>query len=279
MAKLIPVTLDTFQIGAGTPVLIAGPCVIESRTLVLEVAERLKNLSEQFGLPLIFKSSYLKANRLSGLSFAGPGIDEGLKILEEVRNNFKLPVTTDVHSAEQAGIAGKVVDLIQIPAFLCRQTDIVVAAARTGRVINIKKGQFLAPEDMSAIVNKAVAAGNSGILLTERGTTFGYHNLVVDFRSLVIMRTLGFPVIYDATHSLQLPGASGSVGSRSSGGQREFALPLAKAALAVGVDGLFFETHPDPSRAKCDQETQLPLSFVPGFLEEIKKIAEINKPE
>lgn len=267
------VKIGNFIVGRGNLLLIAGPCVIESETMVLRTAKRLKELAERCGFFLVFKSSYQKANRLSGKSYAGPGLDAGLKVLEKVKREFELPLTADIHSAGEAASVGEIVDLIQIPAFLCRQTDLVAAAARTGKAVNIKKGQFVAPEDMKSIAEKAIRAGNRNILLTERGTAFGYHNLVVDFRSLVIMRNLGYPVVYDATHSLQLPGANGA----TSGGQREFALPLARAAIACGVDGIFLETHPDPSRALSDRETQIPLAEMPKFLKELKRVTAAAK--
>ena len=233
---------------------ILGPCVLESLDLALRVADRLAEASRD-GRAIIFKSSYAKANRLRGDSYIGPGLEEGLQILERVREASGLPVTTDVHTPYEAHAAADAVDLLQIPAFLCRQTDLVVAAAETGKPINIKKGQFMAPADMGHIADKAVQAGNEKVILTERGSTHGYGDLIVDFRSLPIMRGLGFPVCYDASHSVQTPGSAGG----QSGGRREFLLPLLRAAVAVGVDAVFCEVHPDPLSAMSDRDTQWPL--------------------
>ena len=235
--------------------LIAGPCLIESRQMALEVAAELDRISKDEDVPVIFKGSYRKANRSSASSFTGIGDREALEILAEIRKTFDMPVLTDVHETGEVELAAAYVDVLQIPAFLCRQTDLLVAAAGTGLAVNIKKGQFMAPEDMAYAAEKAASTGNRKIMLTERGTTFGYHNLVVDFRALPIMRASGWPVIFDATHSVQLPGASSGV----SGGDRRFLLPLARAAVATGVDGLFFEVHPDPSRAMSDAATQVAL--------------------
>lgn len=243
-------------IGGGHLTWILGPCVIESEDMALRVAGRLSEAATRDRRAIIFKGSYLKANRLRGDSYQGPGLDEGLRILEKIKKTSGLPVTTDVHTVGEARAASQVVDLIQIPAFLCRQTDLVVAAAKTGKPINIKKGQFLAPSDMAHIADKAVSAGNEKVMLTERGTSHGYGDLIVDFRSLPIMRAAGFPVCYDASHSVQSPGSAGG----SSGGKREFLLPLLRAALAVGVDAVFCEVHPDPAKAMSDRETQWPLA-------------------
>jgi 2-dehydro-3-deoxyphosphooctonate aldolase (KDO 8-P synthase) len=229
-------------------VLIAGPCVIESRDHCLFMAEALKKLAQKFGIPLVFKSSFLKANRSSIESFAGPGIEDGLKILQEVTTQIDVPVISDIHSIEQVALAAEVLDIIQIPAFLCRQTQLLVAAARTDRIVNIKKGQFLAPWDVRNIINKVHSVGNQKLLITERGASFGYNNLVVDMRSLEIIKKLGAAVVFDATHSVQLPGGQGE----SSGGQREFVDPLTRAALAVGVNAVFLEVHDKPEFAKCD---------------------------
>jgi 2-dehydro-3-deoxyphosphooctonate aldolase (KDO 8-P synthase) len=229
-------------------VLIAGPCVIESRDHCLFMAEKLKILAQKHGVPLIFKSSFLKANRSSVDSFVGPGIEDGLKILQEIRTRIGVPVISDIHSIEQVAAAAEVLDIIQIPAFLCRQTRLVVAAAKTGRIVNIKKGQFLAPWDVRNIINKVHSAGNHKLLITERGASFGYNNLIVDMRSLEIIKKLGAAVVFDATHSVQLPGGQGD----SSGGQREFVDPLTRAALAVGVNAVFLEVHDKPEFAKCD---------------------------
>jgi 2-dehydro-3-deoxyphosphooctonate aldolase (KDO 8-P synthase) len=258
--------------GDGKLFLIAGPCLVESEEIVMTTAEKLCKLAERFGFPLIFKSSYRKANRLSGKSYSGMGDDRALRLLESVRTKFGVPVLTDIHETSEAATAAEVCDVLQIPAFLCRQTELVVAAAATGKAVNIKKGQFLAPEDMGHIAGKAVAAGNRNIMLTERGTTFGYRDLVVDFRSLIKMKETGHCIVFDATHSVQQPGGQGG----SSGGCREYVLPLTKAAIAVGIDGLFFETHPDPSQAKSDAATQLPLADVEKYLVEVKRIAEIT---
>jgi 2-dehydro-3-deoxyphosphooctonate aldolase (KDO 8-P synthase) len=245
--------------------LIAGPCVAESAKLCLEVAEKVGKMAQKLGVPFVFKASYKKANRLSGKSYTGPGVDEGLAILRSVKEKFDLPILTDVHETGEVESAAQVADILQIPAFLCRQTDLVVKAASTGRWINIKKGQFLAPEDMATIAAKA---GSRKVMLTERGTTFGYRNLVVDFRSLVIMKETGLPVVFDATHSLQLPGAGGGVSS----GQPQYIIPMARAAAAVGIDGLFVETHPEPSKALSDAGAMLPLSQMSELLESVLSI-------
>ncbi len=255
-------------VGDGNLLFIAGPCVIESEEITFEVAERLEKLKEKYSLQLIFKSSYLKANRTSIDSFTGPGLDKGLEILQAVKDKFGLPVLTDVHSAADVNPASEVADFLQIPAFLCRQTDLAVAVGNSGKAVNIKKGQFMAPEDMANIARKIESTGNKKIMLTERGTSFGYHNLVVDFRSFVIMRKLGYPVIYDATHSVQIPGGLGN----ASGGNPEFIIPLAKAAVACGIDGLFFETHPEPSQALCDADCQLPLSQAEELIKAVLSI-------
>jgi len=262
-----------FSIGgaeAGGPrlLVIAGPCVVEDATMCLEVATALRRWTAARGLPYVFKASYRKANRSSADSFTGLPFDEALAILDRVRREVGVPVLTDVHDATEAAAAAEVADCLQIPAFLSRQTDLLQAAARTGRAVNVKKGQFLAPDDMPQVVGKLVAAGGERILLTERGTTFGYHDLVVDFRALVAMRDTGWPVVYDATHSLQRPGG------RVSGGERRYAFPLMRAAVACGVDGLFFETHPDPARALSDAATQLPLARAEAFLDEACRVRE-----
>ncbi len=228
--------------------MIAGPCVIESATATLEAAQALKKIAQELSLPLIFKASYDKANRTSVSSYRGPGLQAGLEILARVKGEVGLPVISDVHQVSDVAPAAEVLDVLQIPAFLCRQTDLLVAAAATGKPVNIKKGQFMAPWDMAPVVEKARSTGNEKILLTERGASFGYNNLVVDFRSLAIMRGLGCPVVLDATHSVQLPGGQGSC----SGGQREFIPLLARAGVAAGVDALFMEVHPEPDKARCD---------------------------
>jgi 2-dehydro-3-deoxyphosphooctonate aldolase (KDO 8-P synthase) len=247
-----------FQLGGGDLVMIAGPCVIEDAALTLEIARTLKQYAAELSLPLIFKASYDKANRTSLASYRGPGLKAGLEILARVKGELGLPVLADVHQVSEVAPAAVVLDVLQIPAFLCRQTDLVVAAAETGKPVNIKKGQFLAPWDMGQVVAKARAAGNSQIFLTERGTSLGYNNLVVDFRSLAIMRNLNCPVVLDVTHSVQLPGGEGSC----SGGQREFVPLLARAGVAAGVDGIFLEVHPDPEKARCDGLNSLPLQDV-----------------
>jgi 2-dehydro-3-deoxyphosphooctonate aldolase (KDO 8-P synthase) len=251
--------------------LIAGPCVIESEKLCLEVCAFLQKMCGEIGVTYIFKASFDKANRSSGASFRGPGIEEGLAVLSRVREKFGVPVLTDVHTEEQVDLAAKHVDVLQIPAFLCRQTDLINAAVRTGKIVNIKKGQFLAPTDMKQVTAKATAAGGKMLLLTERGTTFGYNNLVADMRSIPIMRALGFPVIFDATHSVQLPGGAGD---RSSG-QREFAPVLANAAVAAGATGLFIETHPEPDKALSDGPNMIPLDEMAGVIKTLVKIHEV----
>lgn len=261
-------------VGGGDLLWILGPCVLESREMALQVAEQLATTAIRKHRATVFKGSYIKANRLRGDSYQGPGLEEGLRILESVRSSFGLSVTTDVHTVEEARAAADVVDLLQIPAFLCRQTDLVVAAARTGKPINIKKGQFLAPSDMAHIADKAVSAGNSKVMLTERGSTHGYGDLIVDFRSLPIMRSAGFPVCYDASHSVQSPGSAGG----ASGGKREFLLPLLRAALAVGVDAVFCEIHPDPAHAKSDRETQWPLDQLDELFEVANSLQQGFKP-
>ena len=256
------------HIGDGAPLaLIAGPCVIEDRTMVLHTAARIVEIARAEGVPVIFKSSFKKANRTSMSGFTGIGRDTALRILQDVHAEFGVPVVTDVHDADDAVAAAQAVDMLQIPAFLCRQTDLLLAAGATGRAVNIKKGQFLAPEDMAHAAAKVASTGNTNILLCERGSSFGYHNLVVDMRGLVIMRELGYPVVMDATHSVQIP-SQGEV----SGGRPEFIAPLARAAAAVGIDALFIETHPDPPRALSDAGSQLPLSRLPDLLAEVLAI-------
>jgi 2-dehydro-3-deoxyphosphooctonate aldolase (KDO 8-P synthase) len=264
------VEIAGIRVGEGLPhLIIAGPCVIEDAGLVLETATELKHITGELKLPFIFKSSYDKANRSSGRSFRGPGLEAGLAALARVREELGVPLLSDVHTAEEATVAGRVLDVLQIPAFLCRQTDLLIAAARTGRAVNVKKGQFLAPWDMANVVQKIEDAGNRRLLLTERGASFGYNNLVTDFRALPIMRGLGYPVIFDATHSVQLPGGAGS---RSSG-QREFIAPLTRAAVATGCEGLFMEVHPDPDKALSDGPNMIPLAEVRSLLEQVVRIA------
>jgi 2-dehydro-3-deoxyphosphooctonate aldolase (KDO 8-P synthase) len=270
------VHIQAIPLGERSPlVLFAGPCVVEGRDITLRTAEAIKACASRHGLPVVFKSSYRKANRTSGKSFSTLGIDEALKILSEVKETFDLPIITDIHTEAEAAIAAEVADVLQIPAFLCRQTDLLWAAGRTGKVVNIKKGQFLAPGDMKHAVTKVVESGNERILLTERGTTFGYHNLVVDMRSLPIMRDLGYPVILDATHSVQLPG--GDTAGMKSGGEPQFIFPIARAGVAAGCDGLFLEVHPDPSKALSDAASQLPLVLLDRLLEQVKQIDAIVK--
>jgi len=257
------------QVGGDGPlVLIAGPCVIDDRKTALQIARAVARVAEEFRIPAIFKASFDKANRMSLESYRGPGLGEGLKILEAVKGETGLPVDTDIHEAYQAELVAPAVDLLQIPALLCRQTDLIVAAAQTGRPVLIKKGQFMAPADMAPIVAKATASGAAGVMLAERGISFGYNNLVVDMRSLPIMRGLGWPVVFDATHSVQLPGATGT----GSGGDRRFILPLARAAAAAGIDALFVEVHPKPEEAGSDKQTQLPLADLPALLTEVLAI-------
>lgn len=258
-------------------VMMAGPCVIESRDHCLFMAETLKNLAQKFGVPLVFKSSFLKANRSSVDSFVGPGIEDGLKILQEIRTQIDIPVISDIHSIEQVAPAAEVLDILQIPAFLCRQTSLIVAAAKTGRIVNVKKGQFLAPWDVRNIINKVHSAGNHKLLITERGASFGYNNLVVDMRSLEIIKKLGAALVFDATHSVQLPGGQGD----SSGGQREFVDPLTRAALAVGVNAVFLEVHDKPEFAKCDGPNMITPEQLSAWLPlwlNIDRLVKTGKP-
>lgn len=254
--------------GGNLPLIIAGPCVIENEAVTVRTAESLKAICGSVGLPFIFKCSYDKANRTSVTSFRGPGLEDGLKLLSDIRKKLDVPVISDVHSIEQIAPAAEALDMIQIPAFLCRQTDLLVAASKSGKPVNIKKGQFLAPWDVQNIISKFTATGNHNLTLTERGTTFGYNNLVVDFRTFPIMRSYGYPVIFDVTHSLQLPGGQGGC----SGGQSEYAVHLARAATAAGVDGFFMEVHPNPDKALCDGPNMIRLDEVEKLLTDIKKI-------
>jgi len=268
------VVVGTACFGGNKPlVLIAGPCAIEDEDLTLRIAAGLKEITSRLGCELVFKASYDKANRTSVSSFRGLGMEAGLRILERVKKEFDLPILSDIHDISQIDAAAEVLDILQIPAFLCRQTDLLVAAGQTGKAINIKKGQFLAPWDMEHGVNKVVATGNQQVLLTERGATFGYNNLVTDMRALVIMRQLGYPVIFDATHSVQLPGGAGG----SSAGQRQFVGALSRAAVATGIDGLFWEVHEDPERALCDGPNSLPLAQVETMLKQMLAIDEVVK--
>jgi 2-dehydro-3-deoxyphosphooctonate aldolase (KDO 8-P synthase) len=277
LAPTAEVVAGAVSFGGGHPLaLIGGPCAIESEQHALETAERLAAIAAEHGVPFVYKSSYDKANRLSGRGYRGPGLREGLRILKKVRERVGVPVLSDVHDVAEVGPAAEVLDVLQIPAFLCRQTDLVVAAARTGRPVNVKKGQFLAPDDMRTVVDKILATGNRSVLVTERGTSFGYHNLVVDMRGLAIMRDLGFPVIFDATHSVQLPGGAGD----RSGGERRFVPALARAAVAVGIDALFMEMHEDPDRTLpdgrplSDGPNMLRIDDLAGLLDEVRAIHE-----
>jgi len=248
--------------------LIAGPCVVENEELCLEVASALKRSCARLGIYYVFKASYDKANRTSAKSFRGPGLEPGLAVLSKVRARVSVPVLTDVHTEAQTGAVAAIADILQIPAFLCRQTDLITAAVQTGRIVNLKKGQFLSPSEMGQVVEKARSAGAKKLLVTERGTTFGYNNLVADMRAIPLMRRFGVPVIFDATHSVQLPGGGGD----KSGGQRDFAPILARAALAAGANGLFIETHPDPDNALSDGPNMIPLAEMPALLKSLSRI-------
>ncbi len=262
------------MIGNNRPlVLIAGPCVIEDESSTMRHAERLMTICNGLSIPLIFKASYDKANRTSINAYRGPGLKEGLAILRKVKEALGVPVVSDIHSIEQITPAAEVLDILQIPAFLCRQTDLLIAAAKSGRIINVKKGQFLAPWDMKNVAGKIAASGNENIILTERGASFGYNNLVVDMRSFPVMRATGYPVVFDATHSVQLPGGQGD----SSGGQREFVEYLSRAAVATGIDGVFMEVHEDPDKALCDGPNSIPLSELPGLLKTLKMLDSVVK--
>jgi len=270
------IVLGDMLIGGNAPfVLISGPCVIENGVETEKIALYLKELTEELDIPFIFKASYDKANRSSIRSFRGPGLKEGLDILRGVKEKLKVPVLSDVHRFEEIEEASKVLDIMQIPAFLCRQTDFIVEVARTAGIINVKKGQFLSPWDVSNIVDKITPTGNKNILITERGVSFGYNNLVADMRSLPILREMGYPVVFDATHSVQLPGGAGS----ASGGNRGMAIYLSRAAVAAGIDGLFLEVHPDPECALCDGPNSLYLESLPGLLAILKKIDTIVKTD
>jgi 2-dehydro-3-deoxyphosphooctonate aldolase (KDO 8-P synthase) len=271
-----PVSIGTRACGQGCPLLlIAGPCVIESADLVLGIGEAVKGMADRLGVGYVLKASFDKANRTSIHSYRGPGLEEGLHVLERAKRELGVPVTTDLHESSQASAVGQVCDILQIPAFLARQTDLLLAAARTGRVVNVKKGQFMAPGDMKHVVTKMDEAGNPNVLLTERGTTFGYGTLVTDFRSLPTMRALGPPVVFDATHSVQRPSAAGD----KSGGDRAMVPPLARAAMAVGCDGLFLETHPDPDRALSDGPNMVPLAELESLLHTCIRIREAANHE
>lgn len=275
MIEVEKIKLRDFEIGGDRLTILAGPCVIETQTILERTAEKLKELTQILGINFVFKSSFDKANRSSIDAYRGPGIDKGLEMLALIKKDFDVPIVTDIHTPEQAALAAEVADILQIPAFLCRQTDLLVAAAQTGKIINIKKGQFLAPEQMKSLIKKVEDSGNSNITLTERGTTFGYNNLVSDFRAIPIMQKYGYPVIFDATHSVQLPGAKGDC----SGGDRRFVPVLAKSAVAAGANGLFFEVHPNPSEALCDGPNMIALDDSYDLFQVCKNIFEIVKYE
>jgi len=267
---------EGIHIGGESPfILFAGPCVIESESMALYHAADINRIAQRLNIPFIFKASYDKANRTSGLSFRGPGLEEGLRILEKIRDEVGIPVITDAHSVPEIRASGDVVDVIQIPAFLCRQTDLLEAASKTGKPVNVKKGQFMAPDDAENIIGKITACGNSRVMLTERGVTFGYHQLVVDYTGIVKMRESGFPVVFDATHSVQNPGGPGGI----TGGEGQYAKYLAWAAAAIGIDGLFVETHKNPSVAKSDAANMIPLANLELILTRFKDISEINSTE
>jgi 2-dehydro-3-deoxyphosphooctonate aldolase (KDO 8-P synthase) len=266
------IEIGSIRLGGRQPlVLISGPCVIESPEETLAIAAALKELTARLGIGFIFKASYDKANRTAIGAYRGPGLKDGLAVLARIKRELGVPVLSDVHAADEVAAAAEVLDVIQIPAFLCRQTDLLLAAAATGKPVNVKKGQFLAPWDVAHVVAKIASTGNRRVLLTERGVTFGYNNLVVDFRAIAILQQTGCPVVFDATHSVQLPGGAG----QSSGGQREFAPLLARAAVAAGADGVFMEVHPDPDRALCDGPNSLRLDMLPPLLAQLKAIREL----
>lgn len=271
-----PIHVGPLTIGGGAPlVLIAGPCIIEDEPQALAIARYLKALTGELGIPFIFKASYDKANRTSGDSFRGPGLVRGLEILGRIGQELGIPVLSDVHRFEEIEPAARVLDVLQIPALLCRQTDFVAEVARHAKAVNIKKGQFLAPWDAAHILDKCAREGNPNLMLTERGVSFGYNNLVVDFRAFPLMREMGYPVIFDATHSVQLPGGAG----HASGGDRRMAPFLARGAVAAGIDGLFMEVYPDPDRARCDGPNSLALESLPALLAMLKKIDALVKPD
>ena len=265
------IKLRDFEIGGDKLTILAGPCVAESQEILAETAKGLKEITQKLEINFVFKSSFDKANRSSITSFRGPGLEKGLKMLQEVKDKFDVPIVTDIHTPDQAEIAAKIADIIQIPAFLCRQTDLLVAAAKTGKIVNIKKGQFLAPEQMGSLVKKVEDSGNKQILLTDRGCTFGYNNLVVDFRAIPIMQSFGYPVVFDATHSVQLPGAQGTC----SGGDRRFVPTLAKAAMAAGANVLFFEVHPEPDKGLCDGPNMIALKDAEKLFKICKEIFDL----
>jgi 2-dehydro-3-deoxyphosphooctonate aldolase (KDO 8-P synthase) len=264
---------DSITVGNSEIFLIAGPCVIESEDLVMEVAGKMKEITDKLGIKYVFKASFDKANRTSINSFRGPGLEKGLEILSRVKSKYNLPIATDIHEPWQCKEASKVIDILQIPAFLCRQTDLLIAAAETGKAVNIKKGQFLAPWDMKNVIKKFEEVGNPNIMLCERGTTFGYNNLVVDMRALLEMRKLGYPIVFDATHSVQIPGGQGE----TTGGNREYVYPLMRSAAAIGIDGIFAEVHPDPDNAMSDGPNMLRLDKIEEVLKSVKKFDDIVK--
>ena len=264
---------DSITVGNSEIFLIAGPCVIESEDLVMEVAGKMKEITDKLGIKYVFKASFDKANRTSINSFRGPGLEKGLEILSRVKSKYNLPIATDIHEPWQCKEASKVIDILQIPAFLCRQTDLLIAAAETGKAVNIKKGQFLAPWDMKNVIKKFEEVGNPNIMLCERGTTFGYNNLVVDMRALLEMRKLGYPIVFDATHSVQIPGGQGE----TTGGNREYVYPLMRSAAAIGIDGIFAEVHPDPDNAMSDGPNMLRLDKIEDVLKSVKKFDDIVK--
>ncbi|HEX8871482.1 MAG TPA: 3-deoxy-8-phosphooctulonate synthase [Candidatus Acidoferrum sp.] len=270
MTSTRQISLGSLHLGAGNPLfLIAGPCVIESESHARTIAERVARIAADAGVPYIFKASYDKANRSSGKAFRGPGLAEGLRILAKIKASVQVPILTDIHDASQAAPAAEVADILQIPAFLARQTDLLIAAAKTGRIVNVKKPQFLSPWDMSNVVEKIASAGNEKIILTERGASFGYNNLVVDMRAFPVLQKFGHPVVYDVTHSVQLPGGQG----HASGGQPEFIEPLARAGVSTGVDGIFLETHDNPAAALSDGANALPLAQLPQLLSRLKELS------
>ena len=271
MENIKRIKLRDFEIGGDKLTILAGPCAIESQKILDETAAGLKEITKKLGINYVFKSSFDKANRSSITSFRGPGLEKGLEMLAKVKEKYDLPIVTDIHTPEQAEKVAEVADILQIPAFLCRQTDLLVAAAKTGKIVNIKKGQFLSPDQMKTLIKKVEDSGNTNILVTDRGTSFGYNNLVVDFRGIPIMQTFGYPVVFDATHSVQLPGANGA----SSGGDRRFVPYLAKAAMAVGANSLFFEVHPEPDKALCDGPNMIALKDAEQLFLMCKSIFEL----
>ena len=274
MSTVKPVEFAGVTIGGGAPLLlIAGPCVIESESHAVEIALQVRDIARRSGVPFVYKASYDKANRTSGRSFRGPGIKEGLRVLSRVRDAAQVPILTDIHEPDHAAAAASVADVLQIPAFLSRQTDLIVAAARTGRVVNIKKGQFLAPGDMRHAIEKVTSTGNSKVIVTERGFSFGYNNLIVDMRAFPMLRALGYPVVYDVTHSLQLPGGGDGV----TAGQAEFIEPMASAGVAAGVDGIFMEVHQTPAAAKSDAQNALRLDKLEPLLQRLVRIHDITR--